>query len=102
MMRKDKQLFWVGDSRANLKAFPEEVKDVIGFALRQAQQGGKHPLAKPLKGFRGAGVLEVVETMMATLIVLFTLCGLKQRFMFYMPSRRSLKRGHRHHRWILP
>jgi phage-related protein len=52
---------WMGDSRDNLRAFPEEVKDVMGFALRQAQQGGKHPCAKPLKGFKGAGVLEVVE-----------------------------------------
>ena len=26
-----------------------------------AQQGEKHPCAKPLKGFKGAGVLEVVE-----------------------------------------
>lgn len=26
-----------------------------------AQAGGKHPSAKPLKGFKGAGVLEVVE-----------------------------------------
>jgi phage-related protein len=26
-----------------------------------AQSGGKHPDAKPMKGFTGAGVLEVVE-----------------------------------------
>ena len=37
------------------------MKDVIGFALRLAQQGEKHPCTKPLKGFKGAGVLEVVE-----------------------------------------
>jgi phage-related protein len=37
-----------------------EVKHRIGFALRTAQKGGKHPDAKPLKGFKGAGVLEVV------------------------------------------
>lgn len=41
--------------------FPEEVKDVMGFALREAQTGGKHPDAKPLKGYKGAGVLEVVD-----------------------------------------
>jgi phage-related protein len=29
--------------------------------LYQAQCGEKHPDAKPLKGFQGAGVLEVVE-----------------------------------------
>lgn len=32
-----------------------------GYALYLAQTGGKHPDAKPLKGFTGAGVLEVVE-----------------------------------------
>ncbi len=34
---------------------------IIGEALNRAQAGGKHPVAKPLKGFGGAGVLEVVE-----------------------------------------
>jgi len=37
------------------------VKDVIGHALFVAQLGGKHEDAKPLRGFGGAGVLEVVE-----------------------------------------
>jgi len=37
------------------------VQREIGFALRQAQDGGKHPDAKPLKGFGGASVLEIVE-----------------------------------------
>src|SRR5262245_33903244 len=33
----------------------------IRFCHRLAQRGEKHPDAKPLKGFGGAGVLEVVE-----------------------------------------
>lgn len=33
----------------------------MGFALRFAQAGVKHDHAKPLKGYTGAGVLEVVE-----------------------------------------
>jgi phage-related protein len=33
----------------------------MGFALWQAQRGGKHADAKVLKGFGGGGVLEVVE-----------------------------------------
>ena len=33
----------------------------MGFALFQAQAGGKHVNAKPLKGFGGAGVLEVAQ-----------------------------------------
>ncbi|WP_244221974.1 type II toxin-antitoxin system RelE/ParE family toxin [Corallococcus exercitus] len=45
----------------DLKAFPEEVRGVMGYALHLAQAGGKHPEAKPLTGFKGAGVLEVVE-----------------------------------------
>lgn len=40
---------------------PEEVRDTFGYALHLAQVGQKHPDAKPLKGFGGAGVLEVVE-----------------------------------------
>lgn len=56
-----KPLFWIAGSRDDLRAFPEEVKDAMGFALYQAQIGGKHIAAKPLKGFGGAGVLEIVE-----------------------------------------
>jgi phage-related protein len=56
-----KPLFWVGSSKEDLSEFPEDVKDVMGFALHLAQTGLKHPDANPLKGFKGAGVLEVVE-----------------------------------------
>jgi phage-related protein len=42
---------------------PSDVQDVMGFALDLAQTGLKHPDAKPLKGFGGAGVLEVVENL---------------------------------------
>ncbi|MGA7795326.1 MAG: type II toxin-antitoxin system RelE/ParE family toxin [Candidatus Acidiferrales bacterium] len=52
---------WIGSSKADLSAFPEEVKDSIGFALYVAQQGGKHRDAKPLRGFDGAGILEMVD-----------------------------------------
>src|SRR6266516_1411408 len=55
-----KPLEWLGSSRRDLRAFPEEVRDEIGFALFQAELGGKHVSAKPLKGFGGGGVLEVV------------------------------------------
>jgi phage-related protein len=58
---KIKTLIWVGSSRRDLKAFPDQVKDGMGYALYQAQIGQKAPTAKPLRGFGGAGVLEVVE-----------------------------------------
>lgn len=56
-----KELVWMGSSRKDLREFPDEVKEVMGYALYLAQDGAKHPAAKPLKGFSGAGVLEVVE-----------------------------------------
>jgi phage-related protein len=53
------ELVWVGSSLKDLRAFPEEVRQMMGFALYLAQCGGKHAASKPLRGFRGAGVLEV-------------------------------------------
>jgi phage-related protein len=50
----------VGRSRDDLREFPEAVRQTMGFALWQAQIGGKHLDAKPLKGFGGAAVLEIV------------------------------------------
>ena len=55
-----KPLLWIASSKNDLREFPEDVKDIMGFALYQAQQGRKHRDAKPLKGFGGAGVLEIV------------------------------------------
>jgi phage-related protein len=40
--------------------FPDAVQDAMGYALYKAQLGAKHDSAKPLKGFGGAGVLELV------------------------------------------
>ena len=56
-----KPVFWVASSRKDLKKFPKGVRQAVGQAVFDAQMGGKHPSAKPLKGFQGAGVLEVVE-----------------------------------------
>jgi phage-related protein len=56
-----KLLEWIGSSLKDMKAMPEDVRQAFGFALYVAQCGGKHPDAKPLKGFTGAGVLEIVE-----------------------------------------
>ena len=52
---------FVGSSLDDLKALPEQTQKDIGFALYEAQLGGKSFHAKPLKGFKGAGVLEIVE-----------------------------------------
>ena len=42
-------------------ALPADIRRFFGFSLSFAQQGGQHDAAKVLKGFGGAGVLEIVE-----------------------------------------
>jgi phage-related protein len=56
-----KPLEWIASSKKDLKSMPESVQDNFGFALFLAQLGEKHDDAKPLKGFKGSGVLEVVD-----------------------------------------
>lgn len=57
----EKPVVWIGSSLDDLREFPEEVRGEVGYALYLAQLGSKHPSAKPVKGFKGAGVLEIVE-----------------------------------------
>jgi phage-related protein len=56
-----KPLYWMGSSLKDLRASPEDVKDGIGYALELVQKGEKPANAKPLKGFGGASVLEIIE-----------------------------------------
>ena len=55
-----KPVSWIGSSYKDFRGFPDAVQDSMGYALYQAQLGAKHDSAKPLKGFGGAGVLEIV------------------------------------------
>ncbi len=63
---QNKPVEWMGSSRRDLKRFPKGIRTVFGQALFDAQRGYKHPDAKPLKGFGGAGVLEVIENDVGT------------------------------------
>ncbi|MDQ2097639.1 MAG: type II toxin-antitoxin system RelE/ParE family toxin [Tychonema bourrellyi B0820] len=56
-----KPLEWIASSKKDLKAMPDEVQDDVGYALLLAQLGEKHDDTKPLKGFKGAGILEIVD-----------------------------------------
>jgi phage-related protein len=56
-----KQLVWVGSSRRDLREFPPAVRRTFGVALFAAQLGETPPDAKPLRGFGGAGVLELID-----------------------------------------
>ncbi len=59
--KSQKIVHFVGSSKKDLKSLPKGVRYVFGYAILLAEMGLKHPDAKPLKGFGGAGVLEVVE-----------------------------------------
>jgi phage-related protein len=56
-----KPIIWIGSSRDALRAMPQQVRRDIGQALYTAQQGETDPAAKPLRGFGGTRVMEVVE-----------------------------------------
>ncbi|SDJ76547.1 Phage-related protein [Bradyrhizobium sp. Rc2d] len=56
-----KPTIWIGSSLHDLRAFPDEVRRVMGFAIDDAQNGSEHPRVKALKGFGGRSVLEVVD-----------------------------------------
>lgn len=56
-----KRLDFIGSARKDIQEFPKRVKEGIGYELFEVQKGGKPASAKPLKGFGGAGVLEIIE-----------------------------------------
>jgi phage-related protein len=60
-MSTQKPTVWIGSSKDDLRAFPGEVRRVMGVAINDAQNGEEHPRAKALKGFGGRSVLEVVD-----------------------------------------
>ena len=56
-----KRLVWIASSRRDMRVLPKEARRSFGVALIAAQTGETPPLAKPLKGFGGRGVLELIE-----------------------------------------
>jgi phage-related protein len=56
-----KPVRWIASSKRDLSAFPRQVRRGAGGALWEAQKGLKSHLAKPLKGFGGGSVLEIVS-----------------------------------------
>ena len=51
---------WVGDSRAQLQRFPNQVRKDIGHLLYLVQTGQTPPSAKPMRGIE-SGVFEIVS-----------------------------------------
>lgn len=93
MFVKDKPIAWLGSSKKDLMALPLEVRKFFGHALDFAQRGDKHNAAKVLKGFGGAGVLELVEDDQdGTYRAVYTVKFAKAVFVLHCFSKKS-KRG---------
>jgi phage-related protein len=56
----ERPIVWIGSSKKDLMALPVGVRKFFGHALHFAQHGERHDATKALKGFGGAGVLEVI------------------------------------------
>jgi phage-related protein len=61
MSNAKKDVIWWASSKKDLSKFPDDIQDVMGYGIYQAQIGQKHPDAKPLKGFVGGSVLEIID-----------------------------------------
>ena len=61
MLDPIREVVWMGSSLKDLRSCPQQVRRDIGKALYAAQCGETDPSAKPLKGFGGARVMEIVE-----------------------------------------
>ena len=84
---------WVGSSKEDVSGFPEDVRRRVGGALWEAQIGRKAPYAKPLKGFGGAGVLEIVDDFNAdTFRAVYTVRFAKAVYVLHAFQKKS-KRG---------
>jgi phage-related protein len=51
----------MASSQKDLRSMPLDVRETFAYAITLAASGRTHPDAKAMKGFKGAGVMEVVE-----------------------------------------
>ena len=56
-----KPLHWIGSCLKDIKQFPKDVQQEVGFAIHLAQMGERSSNAVALVGYGGASVLEVVS-----------------------------------------
>ena len=54
-------LIWLGSTRKDVRSFPRPVRRDIGMALYAAQHDELDPAARPMKGFGGSSVVEIVS-----------------------------------------
>lgn len=60
-MAQKRQLVYLGSSQKNACKLPKEVQELFAYALDVALKGGQHEDAKPLTGFHGRNIVEVIS-----------------------------------------
>jgi phage-related protein len=76
-----------------LQALPRKVQDGMGYALFLAQCGGTPLSAKPLSGFGGRGVLEIVENFDGNAYRAVYTVSFRKRFMCCALFRRNRRKA---------
>ncbi len=89
-----KPVEWIGAALDELRACPEAVQDVVGYALFLAQSGDHHPAAKRLKGDL-QGLVEIVDDWDGNPYRAVYTTRLAGWSMSSTPSRRRLPRASR-------
>jgi len=88
-----RRLVWIASSRRDMRALPKSLRRSFGLVLFAAQTGEMPPTAKPLKGFGGTGVLELIEDDAAgTYRAVYTVRYLTAIYVLHVFQKKS-KRG---------
>jgi len=83
-------LEWIGSSLKDMRALPRPVQRIFGYGLYAAQLGEHPPYAKPLKGFSGAGVLEMMEDFKGdTYRAVYTVKFLRKIYVLHVFQKKS-------------
>lgn len=87
---KIKPLLWIGSSKKDLLEFTEDIRNQVGYALYLAQAGEHYVHSKALKGFAGAGVIEVIaRNESGTFRVVYTVKMPKAVFVLHAFQKKS-------------
>jgi phage-related protein len=85
-------IVWVGDSRRNLRNFPDDAKKLLGHELYLIQSGGMPKDAKPLKGI-GSGVVEIALRYASDAFRVVLALQIASGFMFCTPFRKNRRKA---------
>ncbi len=85
-----KPLFWVGSSKRDLDKLPDDIKSSFGHALYLAQHGERYLRSKIMKGFGGAGIIEIIERgASGTFRAIYTIKMAKAVFVLHVFQKKS-------------